>query len=160
MVTVFGMSDKLGPRTLVKGRADLPGSRDSEQRDYSEKTALQIDVEVNKFIDQSHELAQKILAENKSKLIQLAQTLIVKETLEGEELEAVFNAPATAPLPIIAPASGSTVPASEPVPITDPCSCAPTHFQASLTATAAVRRSELSELTWIQVSSLSLALTR
>jgi hypothetical protein len=53
--------------------------------------AKQIDEEVQKIIQQAHETARKILTDNKSKLNLLAKKLIAQETLEGEELEKIFN---------------------------------------------------------------------
>jgi len=92
MVTNFGMSDKLGPRTF--GRKEemvFLGREISEQRDYSDKIAEQIDDEVYSIIQQARETAKEILAKSKSKLVLLAEKLIAQETLEGEELEAVFR---------------------------------------------------------------------
>jgi len=118
MVTDFGMSKTLGPRTFGH-REELIflGREISEQRDYSEKTALMIDAEVHKLITWASETAWKILTENRQRLIHLAQTLIAKETLEGEELEKAFNAPLTgeapqpapAPAPVIASQTGPAV---------------------------------------------------
>ncbi|MFH1639992.1 MAG: ATP-dependent zinc metalloprotease FtsH [Chloroflexota bacterium] len=108
MVTTWGMSDKLGPRTFGnKQEMVFLGREISEQRDYGDKVADLIDEEVNRIIQEAHETARKILTENKAKLIQVAQKLIAKETLEGEELDALFNesAPASAPKPTPAPAT-------------------------------------------------------
>jgi cell division protease FtsH len=92
MVTSFGMSDKLGPRTFGhKEELVFLGREISEQRDYSEEVAKQIDEEVQSIIQQGHETARKILTENRSKLNLLAKRLIARETLEGEELEKIFN---------------------------------------------------------------------
>lgn len=100
MVTVWGMSDKLGPRTFgQKDELIFLGREISEQRDYSEKTALQIDSEVNDLISQAYETATKVLTENKDRLIHLAQVLTAKENLEGEELEAAFSEPVDTPIP-------------------------------------------------------------
>ncbi|MCR4394553.1 MAG: ATP-dependent zinc metalloprotease FtsH [Dehalococcoidales bacterium] len=125
MVTDFGMSETLGPRTFGH-REELIflGREISEQRDYSEKTALMIDAEVHKLIDQAAKTAWKILTENRQRLIHLAQTLIAKETLEGEELEKAFNAPisgeapqpVTVPSPVIASQTGSVAPAVQSNP--------------------------------------------
>ena len=52
-----------------------------------------IDEEVNKIIQQAYETAERILTENKPKLIQIAEKLITLETIEGEKLEALFNEP-------------------------------------------------------------------
>ena len=100
MVTDFGMSDKLGPRTFGdKQELVFLGREISEQKDYGDKVADAIDEEVNKIIQRAHETAEKILTENKSKLVLLAEKLITQETLEGEKLEALFNEPLPSPLP-------------------------------------------------------------
>ena len=67
------------------------GREITEQRDYSEEVAKQIDEEVQDIIRQAHETARKILTENKSKLQLLAKKLINQETLEGDKLENIFN---------------------------------------------------------------------
>lgn len=106
MVTEFGMSDKMGPRTFGdKQELVFLGREISEQRDYSDKVAQQIDEEVNNIIHDAYEEAKRILTENKAKLIQIAEALITQETLEGEALEALFNQPATSPSPEAAPKS-------------------------------------------------------
>jgi cell division protease FtsH len=98
MVTDYGMSDKLGPRTFGhKEELVFLGREISEQRDYSEKVAREIDAEVHKIIQQAHEVAQKILTENKPRLIHIAEKLIAQETLEGEELESVLSEPVPPP---------------------------------------------------------------
>jgi cell division protease FtsH len=92
MVTDFGMSDKLGPRTFGdKQELVFLGREISEQKDYSDKTANLIDEEINKIIRSVFGVAKRILAENKARLIHIAGRLITKETLEGEELEALFK---------------------------------------------------------------------
>ena len=100
MVTDYGMSAKLGPRTFGhKEELVFLGREISEQRDYSDKIAEQIDDEVHNIIQQAYETAKRILIENKPKLIQIAQKLITLETIEGEGLEALFNEPVTEPPP-------------------------------------------------------------
>jgi cell division protease FtsH len=123
MVTTYGMSEKMGPRTFgQKEEMIFLGREISEQRDYSERTALQIDGEVSKLIDEAHAVALKILTENKERLTLLARTLMTTETLEGEALEAVFNGKAPPPPPppatnIPAPIeTQSTVPSPVAVP--------------------------------------------
>jgi cell division protease FtsH len=92
MVTDFGMSDKLGTRTFGnKQEMVFLGREISEQRDYSERFALEIDREINKLIKEAYDVAMKVLADNEEKLISLAEKLIAQETLEGEELEEVFK---------------------------------------------------------------------
>ncbi len=100
MVTGFGMSDKLGPRTFGdKEELVFLGREISEQRDYSDKIAEQIDDEVHGIIQQAQDTAKKVLTKNKAKLVQIAERLIAQETLEGEGLESLFNEPIAEPSP-------------------------------------------------------------
>jgi len=109
MVTDLGMSDKLGPRTFGdKQELIFLGREISEQRDYGDKIADAIDDEVNKIIRSAHRVASKILSENRPKLRQIAEALIVKETLEGDALEALFNEPVAE----VAEAAATPVPSS------------------------------------------------
>ncbi|MCK5577719.1 MAG: hypothetical protein KAI14_05320, partial [Dehalococcoidales bacterium] len=71
----------------------------SEQRDYGDKIADLIDEEVHNIIQQAHETARDMLSKNKQKLTSLAEKLITRETLEGKELEAIFNEIVPAPQP-------------------------------------------------------------
>jgi cell division protease FtsH len=92
MVADFGMSEALGPRTFGhKEELVFLGREISEQRDYGETMAKIIDDEVNKIIQEGYTTAKKILTENKQKLIQIAERLIAKETIEGEELDALLS---------------------------------------------------------------------
>jgi len=99
MVKEFGMSEKLGPRTF--GRHEelvFLGKMIDDHKDYGDKVADIIDEEIRKIVDAAYVIATDILAKNKEKLIQIAEQLITEETLEGEKLEALFNAPvSTAP---------------------------------------------------------------
>jgi cell division protease FtsH len=122
MVTDYGMSDKLGTRTFGnKQEMVFLGREISEQRDYSERFALEIDREINKLIDEGYQTALKILTENKSKLIGLAEKLIAQETLEGEGLEKVFSdmslpGPARKVEPTTIPVPVKPVGEAEPAP--------------------------------------------
>jgi cell division protease FtsH len=94
MVTDFGMSDKMGPRTFGdKQEMVFLGREISEQRDYSEKVAQEIDEEVQAIIQHAHDEAKRILTKNKKRLAHLAEKLIAQETIEGDELEAAFTEP-------------------------------------------------------------------
>ncbi|MPZ48441.1 MAG: ATP-dependent zinc metalloprotease FtsH [Dehalococcoidia bacterium] len=94
MVTRFGMSERLGPRTFArKEELVFLGREISEQRDYSEKVAEEIDDEVRRIIDHAHDLARKIVTENRAKLDQLARKLLEIETLEGDVLLALMASP-------------------------------------------------------------------
>jgi cell division protease FtsH len=96
MVTDFGMSSKLGPRTFGdKQELVFLGREISEQKDYGDKIADSIDKEVDKIIRTAHKVAKRLLTENKPRLVHLAEKVIVQETLEGEELELAFTEPLT-----------------------------------------------------------------
>jgi cell division protease FtsH len=98
MVTEYGMSDKLGPRSFGnKQEMVFLGREIAEQRDYGEKVANLIDEEVMSIIQKAHETAEGILTKNKQKLISIAEKLMDLETLEGKELEALFNGTVLAP---------------------------------------------------------------
>jgi cell division protease FtsH len=92
MVTRFGMSEKLGPRTFGR-REELVflGREITEQRDYSDRVAEEIDSEVHSLLQDAHNTAQEILTANKDKLSQMAQFLIQYETIEGDELARLFS---------------------------------------------------------------------
>ena len=92
MVTQWGMSEKLGPRTFGKKESLVFLGRDlSEQRDYSERIAEEIDDEVRELIDRARDRARAILAENRETLDLLASRLMEQETLEGDDLKAILD---------------------------------------------------------------------
>jgi cell division protease FtsH len=98
MVTEFGMSDNLGP--LAFGKKDelvFLGREISEQRNYSDEVAYQIDQEIRQLVDTAHQRAHDVLTQNFDKLEAIAQLLIREETIEGEELEALFDSPRPKP---------------------------------------------------------------
>jgi cell division protease FtsH len=72
------------------------GREISEQRNYSERVALEIDREVRIIIQKAYVVAKGILVENKPKLVQIALRLMVDETIEGDTLEKLFNEPVPA----------------------------------------------------------------
>jgi len=88
MVKRYGMSEKLGPRTLGK-RQELIflGREVNEQQDYSEDVAAGIDEEVKSLLDKAYERAEGVLAEHRAKLVQVAECLLEQEVMSGEELE-------------------------------------------------------------------------
>src|SRR5512136_2936249 len=98
MVTEYGMSEKLGPRTFGQ-RQELIflGREISEQRDYSDKIAQEIDDEVHDIIQQAYDTAKKILTANKEKLRQLAGELIAHETLDEPDLNKILDGLAPQP---------------------------------------------------------------
>ena len=92
MVTEYGMSEKLGPRTFgQKQELVFLGREISEQRDYGEKIAQEIDEEVHNLIQRAYNISKKMLTENKAKLKEIAENLIAHETLEEPELSKLFE---------------------------------------------------------------------
>lgn len=112
MVTRYGMSDKLGPRTFGD-REELVflGREISEQRNYSEVVAQQIDEEVRKIIIGAYDRAKEVLTKYRYKLDDLSDRLIKVETVDGAEFEALFadlqprgERPKMTPQPVPTPA--------------------------------------------------------
>ncbi len=94
MVTRLGMSDELGNRVYgQKEELIFLGREISEQRDYSEAVAEQIDREVRKLVDEAYKRAQAILKEYRSQLDDVAKLLLERETITREEFEAIFPPP-------------------------------------------------------------------
>ena len=92
MVTDLGMSEKLGPRTFGdKQELVFLGREISEQKDYSDKTAEAIDREIDVIIRTQYDRALKLLTDYRNVLVRLAETLISKETLDYDDLEALFK---------------------------------------------------------------------
>jgi cell division protease FtsH len=94
MVTRLGMSDKLGP--MVYGQKEeliFLGREISEQRDYSEAVAQEIDREVQRVVNEAYKTAKEILETHKDKLIAVAEKLLEVETITNEEFEAIFPPP-------------------------------------------------------------------
>jgi len=107
MVTEYGMSEKMGPRTFGRREELVFLGRDvAEQKDYSEKTAEEIDGEVHQLIQHAYSVTMEILTQHRAKLVQIAETLITNETIEGGELEALFNKPVEDAAPKDAAPSG------------------------------------------------------
>jgi cell division protease FtsH len=94
MVTRWGMSQKLGP--MVYGQKEelvFLGREISEQRDYSESVAEEIDSEVRRIIHDAFERARALLVEHRDKLDAIARRLIEVETIDSGEFERLFPSP-------------------------------------------------------------------
>jgi cell division protease FtsH len=106
MVTEYGMSSKLGPRTFGK-REELVflGREIHEQRNYGEKVATLIDKEVDALIQKAYTTARKILTDNKERLKLIADHLMAKETIEEAEFEALLKESLSSPQLQPSPAS-------------------------------------------------------
>jgi len=92
LVTQYGMSKSLGPRTFGEREEMIfLGKEISEQKDYSEKTQEKIDKEVSDYIDQAFKSATNILNKHKVKLEKISQALLKKEVLERREFEEIVG---------------------------------------------------------------------
>ena len=88
MVCKWGMSKKLGPLNYYKSNQTVAYSG-QEIHDYSEKVAEDIDREVRTFVDKNYNVAMNILKENRDLLNRLAESLIIWETLDREQVNAL-----------------------------------------------------------------------
>ena len=92
MVTVYGMSDRLGTIMFDGDNGEVFLGRDlAQSKTYSEETAAIIDEEIKKIIDTAYERAKRILSENIDKLHIVAGILLEKEKIDGEEFDKVFE---------------------------------------------------------------------
>ncbi len=115
MVTQWGMSERLGPRTFGRRDSMVFLGRDiAEQRDYSERTAEEIDEEVRRIVEEAHERCREVLREHREKLDELAEALIEVETIEGDDLQRLLGpAEGREPPPEPAPPPPEDAPGAE-----------------------------------------------
>jgi cell division protease FtsH len=92
MVTEWGMSDKLGPLAYGKKEEQIFLGREiAQHRDYSEHTAIEIDEEVKRIVNENYARAKRLITERRASLDALTKALLEKETLDGPEIEAIVN---------------------------------------------------------------------
>ncbi|MFZ5908208.1 MAG: ATP-dependent zinc metalloprotease FtsH [Nitrospirota bacterium] len=92
MVTEWGMSEKLGPLTFGKKDEQIFLGREiAQHKDYSEKTAVEIDEEVKRIVMESYAAAKNLLLTNRDLLDALAKTLLEKETMDGPEIDLLIQ---------------------------------------------------------------------
>jgi cell division protease FtsH len=88
MIMRFGMSEKLGPRVLGRGHDQPFLGRDyGAEADYSEEIAREIDDEIRRVIEESHELALAVLRERMDELHKISAILIERETIDKDQFE-------------------------------------------------------------------------
>jgi cell division protease FtsH len=91
MVTVWGMSEKLGP--LAFGKKDeqiFLGREIAQHKDYSEQTAVEIDEEVRRLVTEAYTESKTLLEKNRDVLDSFAMMLLEKETMDDPEIEAMI----------------------------------------------------------------------
>ncbi len=92
MVTKYGMSERIGTITLGSNQEEVFLGRDIAQgREYSEETAGMIDEEVKSIVDFAYKKAEEILKANMDKLTAVANVLLEKEKIDGDEFDEIFN---------------------------------------------------------------------
>ena len=92
MVSVYGMSDRLGSISFESGHDEIFIGRSMAQaKPYSERVAAQIDEEVKSIVDAAYERCEDILSRDQKHLIAVAEFLLAHETMSAEEFEAVFT---------------------------------------------------------------------
>lgn len=92
MVCEWGMSEKLGALTFGQGQEEIFLGKDLvRNRDYSEETAHQIDIEIRKIIDKAEHKAYELIEANLDKLHKIAEALLERELLDGADLGRIIN---------------------------------------------------------------------
>ena len=92
MVTVYGMSEKLGNLAYGKSQEHVFMGRDfGHMRDFSEEIAFEIDKEVKRIVDDCYETAKKLLIENEDMLRKISKELLERETLDEAEFTEIMN---------------------------------------------------------------------
>jgi cell division protease FtsH len=92
MVCDWGMSPELGPLTFGKKEEQIFLGREiAQHRDYSEETARKIDMEVKRLVLEAYQKAQTLLTDHMDTLHRLAQSLLEKETLDGNTIDILIH---------------------------------------------------------------------
>ena len=92
MIKQWAMSDSLGQRTFgQQGELVFLGREIGEQRDYSEEMAAAIDREIKALVDRAYNRAKEIIQNHRDKLNEVAEALLEKETINGDELRAIVG---------------------------------------------------------------------
>jgi cell division protease FtsH len=91
MVMRFGMSERLGPRVFGHDRGQpFLGREFSSEPDYSDEIAREIDDEIRRIVEEAHQTAKDILTENREHLDKISKILLVRETIDAKEFEALL----------------------------------------------------------------------
>ncbi len=90
LVCEWGMSDVVGPIAHMQDQSDFLGSSSSTKQ-HSEQTAIAIDSEIKRIINDCYEETTGLLTENNKFLHKLAEVLMINETVDGEEMDIVFH---------------------------------------------------------------------
>ncbi len=98
MLAEWGMSDAMGPLTFGKREEQIfLGKEITRHKDYSEKTAEEIDAEIKEIIGERYNYSKKLLLDNKETLLKLANALLDRETLDASEIDDIIHGKELAP---------------------------------------------------------------
>ncbi|MBH0198341.1 MAG: ATP-dependent metallopeptidase FtsH/Yme1/Tma family protein [Nitrospira sp.] len=101
MVCEWGMSEKLGPLTFgQKEDAVFLGRDFSAKRDVSDQVALEIDLEIKRFVTENYERAKRVLTEQMASLKALAEALLEKEVLDAPEIDQILMQSSSQTVPV------------------------------------------------------------
>lgn len=120
MVCEWGMSEAVGPLTFGRKDEEVFLGRDlAQHKDYSEDTANKIDQEIKRIVTENYDRARSILEEKKAELLQIAEELLAREVLSGDQvLRIVAGDPLEEPPPAQPVATDqSPSPEAEPSPV-------------------------------------------
>jgi cell division protease FtsH len=99
MVCEWGMSDVLGPLSFGQKEEQIfLGKEFARHRDYSEQTALTVDLEIRRIVSENYAHARKVIEEDKDGVIRIADALLERETLDGPEIDALMQGRELPPL--------------------------------------------------------------
>jgi cell division protease FtsH len=98
MVCEWGMSEEMGPLTFGKKEEQIFLGREiAQHRDYSEATAVKIDIQVSRLVKQGYDKAKQIIQEHSEALVRIAEALLEREVLEGAEIKQLIEGKPLAP---------------------------------------------------------------
>jgi cell division protease FtsH len=121
MVSEWGMSEAMGPLAFGKKEEQIFLGREiAQHRDYSEDTAIKIDREVKRIVQEGYGLAWKTLDDNRDALIRLAEALLEFETLDSCDIEAIIKGEPIKPRKTSSSESGSKGKPEKERPSEDP----------------------------------------
>lgn len=95
MITEYGFSEKLGPVSFNSGGEVFLGKDFSTRQNYSETIASEIDMEIRSILEDSYAETIRILQEHDDALERVAQALLLVETLDGTQFEALYDGTVT-----------------------------------------------------------------
>ena len=110
MVCEWGMSEAIGPLTFGRKEEQIFLGRDfAQHKEYSEETANTIDREIKRIVTENYDRARSILEEKKSALLRIAEELLTREVLTGDQVTRIVSG-----LPLEPPVEAAPVAADEP----------------------------------------------